>query len=152
MQYNLIDSEDVSAKKLLSLLQSAYIDAKLPGENAIVIRMMNDIFILLVEKNRICLYKHSHGYITDNDVSIQKVLTKAMQLNSTYALCRCIQVFQNDDKGLEVELQISYETRFSKGLNFHQLIDDIHFFVDIQKDITREFAEFLIENNLLIDR
>lgn len=143
MTYSLIDKEDVTAKKLVSLLKSAYIDAELLEENIVLLKMARFNLFLLIGIDRIIMRNYTHMYIVNH--AQQQILTKVMQLNQEY-IHKCVSCFENDEHGLRFELKTSCSYRFSKGLNFHQLIDDIHFFASFVNDVRLELVDFITEN------
>lgn len=144
MTYSLIDKEDVTAKKLVSLLKSAYIDAELFKEDVVLLKMAHSTLFLFIDMGRITICNYIHTYIVNH--AQQQVLVKVMQLNHEY-IHKCVSLFENDENGLKFEFCTSCSTRFTKGLNFHQLIDDIHLFSIFVKDIRFELLGFIRENH-----
>ena len=70
------------------------------------------------------------------------------EINETYAFCKLTVDFAERDTS-NFHTFITYEFRFTQGLNFAQLIDDIHFFNRVKESAFNDLRVFLIEEKLL---
>lgn len=152
MAFNLIDEKEVSTNKLLSLFKAAFIKAE-PMEDSegdIRLEINDDMFWLIrTYHDRLKLFDYQQGHIISGYEA--KILQKISEFNDAFAVCKITTDFSERESG-NFRVFVTYEFRFNQGLNFAQLVDDIHFFIKVKTATFVELKEFLKAESLLFER
>lgn len=152
MVYDLIPAENVTLNKLLGLLKSAYIDAEIGNNDFIRIRILNEQCFLIIDddnNHRIELIDFLSCAL--DETRYEEIVRKAYSINRSFNYCKfkLDQLDKDEDEKHNFRVIVEWHLRFNKGLNFHQLVDDIHFYMQIKKLVFQDFVEFVKESDLL---
>jgi hypothetical protein len=149
MAFDLIDAKDITTDKLLELFKAAYIKASRIDDGDDDIRLEvtdNVLWLLRPHADRLKLFDYQQGLIISG--CEDQIIKKVNEINETYAFCKLTVDFAERDTS-NFHTFITYEFRFTQGLNFAQLIDDIHFFNRVKESAFNDLRVFLIEEKLL---
>lgn len=151
MVYDLIPAENVTLNKLLSLLKSAYIDAEMRNNGVIHISILDSDCFLVIDDDihRIELLDFLNFSL--DKTHYEEIMQKAFSINRKFNFCKfkLDQLDEQEDARHNFRTIVEWQLRFNKGLNFHQLVDDIHFYMQIKKLAFQDFVEFVKERDLL---
>ena len=104
------------------------------------------LWLLRPHADRLKLFDYQQGLIISG--CEDQIIKKVNEINETYAFCKLTVDFAERDTS-NFHTFITYEFRFTQGLNFAQLIDDIHFFNRVKESAFNDLRVFLIEEKLL---
>lgn len=152
MTYDLIPAEDVTGKRLMNLFKAAYFDVKHVESSGDL-----EVLELLIGQSSMLLFVDSDkieitAFLNLNlhETCGEKLLLKVLDINSEYLAKFAIRKVDGNPN-YNFRVVVEHCIRFTRGLNPHQLIDDIRIVYEMKRVMFREFIEFVQENNFLRD-
>lgn len=156
MTHDLIPAEEVTGKRLMNLFKAAYFDVRYveSSEGLEVLELFFGQSSLLLfadsEKIEITAFLNLNLNLNIHETYGDELLLKVLDINNDYTAKFSLRKV-DDNPNYNCRVVVEHCIRFTRGLNPHQLIDDIRIIYEMRRIMFREFIEFVQENNLLRD-